>query len=546
MQLIKYINLLKGIQISVIIMKRIKQKFSLKNISNFFTNNVAIIVILLILASLMALMNVNGFKVNYNQLQTESPSSILIQDRIPVLADFYMRERIPSKIILAQEDQLEPGEVLEDIEFEARYNQNMLFSYLFIETGSPVPTREKHLFTHYSLSPGGEPINPGLRITEPITIYANWTPMINRQPWQSIARIALQGEYARKTYAPLRYQYIVANRTDQSATSVKLDELPGYTRPEGLDVSIRISGKESRAIVDFSYNFNNETRKTVTYDLNGGKLIAITQPTSYSVPVDGNINEFPNVTYESKRFIGWSHEPDGEVIALADVSVIEDMTLYAIYEDAISKPTDNTKGRYMSTYYIEAPNPGGQLVVLKQIDNVATIGEQIDIVPLELEHFERTFFGDFVKEEKIFAGQFLIVPKKDKSARLNNIIISFTEFNWLGAVMLTVLFGTLFWVFIDNSSKKYKYLVWTGLLLLSTMLLFLLPQFMNFSLYFQNLWDISKATDPAGTNIVLLGGVIMSGLFLIIAAVFSILTFGLAILNEKLEKKVELVEDTDQ
>ena len=78
------------------------------------------------------------------------------------------------------------------------------------------------------------------------------------------------------------------------------------------------------------------------------------------------------------------------------------------------------------------------------------------------------------------------------------------------------------------------------------MLLFLLPQFMNFSLYFQNLWDISKATDPAGTNIVLLGGVIMSGLFLIIAAVFSILTFVLAIINEKLEKKIELVEDTDR
>ena len=527
----------------MIFMKKLKQFFSIKNISNFFVNNVAIIVILLILSSLLALMNVNGFKINYNQLQTESPSSILIQDRIPILADFYSRERIPSKIVLSTEDQLEPGEILEDIEFEARYNQNMLFSYLFTETGSPVPTREKHLFTHYSLTPGGDPINPGFRITEPITVYANWTPMISRQPWQSIARIALQGEYARKTYAPLRYQYVVANRTDESTTNVELDGLAGYTRPEGNNVSIRVSGKESKAIVDFSFNFNNDTRKTITYDLNGGKLIAVTQPTSYSVPINGNINEFPNATYESKRFIGWSYAPDGEVIALVDVSVKDDMTLFAIYEDSIPKPTDNTKGRYMSMYYLEAPNPGGQLVVLKQTDNVGTIGEQIDIVPLELEHFERTFFGDFVKEEKIFAGQFLIVPKKDKSVRLNNVVISFTEFNWLGAFMLVVLFGTLFWVFIDNSSKKYKYLAWTGLLLISALLLFLLPKFINFSLYFQNLWDISKATDPAGTNIVLLGGVIMAGVFLIIAALFTLLTFVISIISNKLEHKTPILEE---
>ena len=526
----------------MIFMKRLKQFFSIKNISNFFINNVAIIVILLILSSLLALMNINGFKIKYNQLQTESPSSILIQDRIPVLADFYLRERIEAKIVLAQEEELEPDEVLEDIEFEARYNQNMLFSYLFLETGSPVPTREKHLFTHYSLTPGGEPINPGLRITEPVTIYANWTPMLSRQPWQSIARIALQGEYARKTYAPLRYQYVVANRTDESSTSVELNDLVGYTRPEGNNVSVRVSGKESKAIVDFSFNFNNDTRKTITYDLNGGKLIAVTQPTFYSVPINGNINEFPNASYESKRFVGWSYTPTGEVIALADVSVKEDMTLYAIYEDAIPKPTDNTKGRYMSTYYIEAPNPGSQLIALKQIDNIGTIGEQIDIVPLELDHFERAFFGDFIKEEKIFAGQFLIVPKKDKSVRLNNVVISFTEFNWLGALMLVVLFGTLFWVFIDNSSRKYKYLAWTGLLLVSAMLLFLLPKFINFSLYFQNLWDISKATDPAGTNIVLLGGVIMAGVFMIIAAVFTLLTFVISIINDKLEHKSPVLE----
>ncbi len=112
--------------------------------------------------------------------------------------------------------------------------------------------------------------------------------------------------------------------------------------------------------------------------------------------------------------------------------------------------------------------------------------------------------------------------------------------------MLLLVFVTLMWVFIDNSSRKSKFIIWAGLLLVATVILFLLPSMINFSSYLEYLLAESKNVDPAATTITTLNGVKFAGMFLILAAVFSILTFVLAIINEKLEKKIELVEDTDR
>lgn len=281
--------------------------------------------------------------------------------------------------------------------------------------------------------------------------------------------------------------------------------------------------------------------------MNGGSLIAQTQLLKYKIARNGNIISSPNVQHSTKRFVGWSLAKDGEVISLQDVSMTGNLTLYAVFEDYIPVPEKGTnQGRYMSIYHIESISQNGTYVVLKQVDNIGTINEIVSVQDLNNENFELISFDDYIYEEKIFQGQFLIVPKKDKSVRLNNLIISYTEFNWIGAAMLLLVFVTLMWVFIDNSSRKSKFIIWAGLLLVATVILFLLPSMINFSSYLEYLLAESKNVDPAATTITTLNGVKFAGMFLILAAVFSILTFVLAIINEKLEKKMELVEDTDR
>lgn len=514
------------------------KKISLSKLANFFSNNLSIVVILAILLSIMSIMMINGFRVEYESLDTAPETAILVEDRVPALAAYYQRDRIPVTIVLEQSD----GENLNVIEYEARWNSNRIFSEAFIDNLSKLPEKEGYLFTHFSLLPDGEPLDPGIRVTEPMTVYANWITTPKVQPWQTLAQVNNQIELARQRYVPYYYSYFPVNKGANQ--TVTLDEIDGLTRKDGYEVTLRISGTESKPIVNFSFNYDRINRYTVNMDLNGGKLQVSTQPTTYLIPENGSINESPNVTKEGHRFLGWSTSIDGNVVALEDIVLTSDDTLYAIYQPSQSVPVPgSTQGRYLTSYMIESVDYTKPLVVLMVTDNTAEIDSIIEAEEIVLDNFEKVILGESSKKQIVFAGQFSIVSKKDKIASLNNKVMSYTETNIFGIIALALLAGVLFWAFLDNSSRNIKFLGWAILLTIAAVLIFMLPSLVNFSAYFQNIWDTSLEINPEATKIVMLPGMLMAGLFITFGAFISYITYFLTIINRRKQPKQEEISE---
>ena len=522
-------------------------KFTLNKIKDFLTENTSIIVILLTLFSLISLMMINGFKIDYESLDTDPPSSVLVEDRVPALARYYQRNRVNTTIVLASPSELEEGEVLEDITYEAKYNQHFRFDEAFIESGQSVPTREKHLFTHFSLTPGGEPLDPAERITEEVTVYANWIPKPKINPWQVLAKITTQIELGTQTYIPYKYQYQLVNKG--SITNITLDTIPGLIR-ESYDVKVNVPGTETKEIVEFKYDYNRQVRHTITYDLNGGQLLIPTQRTTYSIPNNGMLLESPGAKMEGHRFLGWSTEPTGAVTLLDDVVMKQDTTVYAIFQKSVAKP-DPASGtaRYQTSYFLESielktePNKILSPKLLYAVENVANINDEIVSEEITIPHFESVALDKYSYKELVLGAQYLIVPKKDKVFSLNQKVMSFTETNPAGILLLVLIFGVLAWTFLDTRSTHTKYLGWGIILVVAGILAFVLPQLVRFSIYFQKIWDMSKVLNPDGTKITPLIGIKLSGSLLLIAAVFSFATYAICMVAKKKEKKIEKIEE---
>lgn len=518
-----------------------QSKFTLNKIRDFLTENTPIIVILLVLFSLASLMMIKGFRLDYESLDTDPPSSVLVEDRVPALARYYQRERINVTLKLANPSELEEGEVLDDINYEAKYNQNFIFSNAFSENELNVPTRENHLFTHFSLTPGGEVIDPGERITEPVTVYANWIPKPKVQPWQVLAKLTLQIELGTQTYVPYKYTYLAVNKGAQ--TNITLDQIPGLIISDsrivenGYQTKINIAGTESKPIVEFKYNYNRTLRQTVTYDLNGGVLVVPTQRTEYSLPNNGLILESPGAKKDDHRFLGWSLDPQGNVSLLEDVVVKNNVPLYAIYAKSVAKPDSNSgQGRYQTTYILESIQPNTS-VPLYSIENVANLNEEIISEEIQIPHFESVLIDAYTPKTMILGGQYLIVPKKDKVFNLNEKVMSFTEVNPAGVLVLLLMFGLLAWTFLDNRIYKNKFLYWGIILVITGIFVIVLPQFVRFSVYFKNIWEMSKQINAAGTKITPLSGIITSGVSLLVAAVFCFITYIILLVSSKKENK---------
>jgi len=515
-----------------------QSKFTLNKIKDFLTENTSIIVILLVLFSLISLMLINGFKIEYESLDTDPPASVLVEDRVPALALYYRRERINVNIVLAAPTELEEGEVLDDIQYEAKYNQHHRFAEIFTENEIGIPIREKHLFTHFSLTPGGEPLDPAIRITEETTVYANWIPKPKINPWQVLARITTRIELGTQSYIPYKYSYLLVNKSGQP-TDVTLENIPGLTR-ERYDVKITVAGTETKEIVDFRYDYNRVNRHTVSFDLNGGELLVSTQRTEYSIPNNGMVLESPGAKKDGHRFLGWSLEPTGSVMLLEDVIMTENRTLYAIFQKSVAKPDPATgQGRYQTTYILESINPSSAPLALYAIENIANINDEISAAEIEIPHFEQVLLDMYSDKTMVLGAQYLIVPKKDKVFSLNQKVMSFTETNPFGILLLLLMFSVLVWTFIDNRSVNIKFLGWGIILVVAGVLVLVLPQLVRFSVYFKNIWEMSKELNPEGTRIAPLIGVKLSGALLLIASVFSFTTYVITIIADKKEKHLE-------
>ncbi len=515
-------------------------KFSLNKIKYFLIKNTPIMVILLVLFSLISLMLIQGFKLDYDSYDTSPPSSILVEDRVPALALYYQRDRVNVNIILADPSELEPGEVLENITFEARYNSNRSFDEAFKENDGMIPLRENYLFTHFSLTPNGEPLNPSERITEEITIYANWTVKPTINPWQVLARVAIRIELGSQTYLPYKYSYHLINKGE--VNYIDVPTMAGFEMNE-YKVRVRVDGKETRKIVDANANYNSLNRHNITFDLNGGTLPVPTQKTVYSIPHNGLVLESPGVAKEGYRFLGWSLVKDGNSLTLQDVIMDQDVVVYAKYTPIIDKPNPNTgTGRYQTTYYLESIDYNSAPIALMSIDRIGTINEHIEAEELEFPNFTIMPVDLYSHKTTYYGAQFLIVPKKDKVFSLNEKIMSFTETNPAGVIALLMIFGILVWTFIDNKQYNNKFLGWGILLLATAILIFFLPQLVKFSVYFQNIWDISKELNPDGTKITALIGIKLSGTLLLIASIFSFATYVIALISDKKDKKVEVID----
>jgi|GEM_PF-2264081 len=513
-----------------------QSKFTLNKIKDFLTENTSIIVILLVLFSLISLMFINGFKIEYESIDSVPPSSILVEDRVPALALYYKRERVNVKIVLADPSELEEGEVLDDVTYEARYNQHFRFIGAFDEGKQAIPTREKHLFTHFSLTPNGEPLDPAERITEEVTVYANWVPKPKINPWQVLAQVTTQIELGTQTYMPYKYSYQLVNKGQTN--DITLENIPGLTR-EKYDMKITISGTEPAEIVEFKYDYNRIARHTITYDLNGGQLLS-SRITQYSIPNNGMLLESPGVRKDGHRFLGWSTEPTGNVILLEDIIMKGDKTLYAIFAKSIAEPDSGSgKGRYQTTYFMESINYNVASVVLYAVEKIANINDMIAAEELDIPHFEQVLLDDYSKKDLILGAQYLIVPRKDKVFSLNNKVMSFTETNPAGILLLLLMLGVLIWTFIDNGTNHNKFLGWGIILLVAGIFALVLPQLVRFSVYFQNIWDISKELNPEGTKITPLIGIKLSGALLLIASVSSFATYVITIIANKKEKQLE-------
>ena len=512
-----------------------QSKFSLNKIKDFLYTNTSILVIVLVLFSFISLMLINGFKIDYESLDTDPPVSVLVEDRVPALALYYQRERVNVNIVLANPEELEEWEVLDDIVYAARYNSHRRFDEVFVGSGSVIPTREKHLFTHFSLTPGGDPLDPAERITEEITVYANWIPKPKINPWQVLARIALQIELGTQSYIPYQYSYHLITKGGND--TITLPTIDGLTR-ETYDVKPKVVGTETKEVVDFLYNYNRINRHTVTFNLNGGKLPVSTQRTEFSIPNNGMVLEFPGVTRDNHRFLGWSLAPDGDVLLLQDIVIKENKTLYAIFMPSVPKPNPSTNtGRYQTTYMLESIDYDAVPVALMAVENIGTINEEIAAEPLELAHFEEVPVDKYSHKSLILGSQFLIVPKKDKVFNLNQKVMSFTETNVFGIITLLLIFSILVWTFIDNRNYNMKFLGWGILALGTAIMVFVLPQLVRFSVYFKNIWEISKTLNPDSTKITMLSGIKLSGSLLIIASLISFASFIITFIADKKTKE---------
>lgn len=516
-------------------MKKNRFKNFMYKLNEILTNNISIIILVTLLASIVFLMYQKGFKINVDMTVNPQQSAVLVEDRVPSLAVYYQRQRVPVTIVLDTEEN-------KTFEFEVKYNANRLFEPYF---ENKIPEKEGYLFTHFSLEEDGEPLDPGLRVTEPLTVYANWTEKISTLPYQVIARINYQIEIGRRRYASYFYDYKKINKG--ANTTVELDDVDGLRRLEGLEVKLRVDGTEKREIVDYNFGFNREDTRTLSYDLNGGELLVSTQQRVSTVPVNSAVSEPPGVKKENKRFIGWSLTEDGPIIPLEDVLVSDDTTLYAQFQDIIVQPSANsTQGRYLTTYFVEGVGINSTFVAISVTDNIGEINEIIEAELLEFDHLESIIYGDLQSRSFIFNGQFLIVSKKDKMSLLNDKILAYTNVNPFGVVLLVVMFVTMFWSFFDSKSNAWKILVWALLMAGIAVMIFVLPKTINFSNYFQNIWNLSKEINPKGTSVEILTGLVISGTIAAIGAGITFITFGINLTMSKLKEKEELLEETKQ
>ena len=123
--------------------------------------------------------------------------------------------------------------------------------------------------------------------------------------------------------------------------------------------------------------------------------------------------EFPGVTRDNHRFLGWSLAPDGDVLLLQDIVIKENKTLYAIFMPSVPKPNPSTNtGRYQTTYMLESIDYDAVPVALMAVENIGTINEKIAAEPLELAHFEEVPVDKYSHKSLILGSQFLIVPRK--------------------------------------------------------------------------------------------------------------------------------------
>lgn len=511
------------------------KKNKLTNIFNILNNNLAIIVIFLVLFSLVSILMINGFRVDYESLDTAPPQSVLVEDRVPALALYYQRDRVNVNIILADESELDEGEVLENITYQARYNSHSIFTEPFATLNSTIPLRDNYLFTHFSLTKGGEPLDPGIRVTEEMTIYANWILKPKVQPYQILTRLAMQIELGIKQYVPYFYEYKVVAKG--STTEFDLEVIPNLTRSD-YKAKITVKGTETNPVLSFNYDYDRIERKSIKYNLNGGKLLVPTQSTSFQVPVNGLVFEKPDVTKEGSRFLGWSTSLDGSIMPLQDVVVDKDIELFAIYEPSLPAPNPSTKqGRYLTTYYVESNDYRSNYLVLMITDSIANLNDEISAKEIEIDNFSLVLVDNYSHKFIIFAGQFLIVAKKDKVATLNNKVMSFTEITPLGVIILLLMFTILGWAFLDNRQYRLKHLYWAILLLITGILVLILPQFVNFSHYFQSIWDLSKELNASDTKISMLIGIQLSGSLLLIASVMSFTAYISTLIPSKTKDK---------
>ena len=500
----------------------------------FINSNLAIIVVIISIFSFLLLFYKNGFELQVNLSTKSVPESILIQEGVPVLKKYYARDRVNVTLKLVADDSLlDEGEVLDDLIVEKKYNERAVFS---------VPTREKHLFSHWSSTPNGDPLDPATRITEETTLYANWIDKPVWYPYQVLLKVIDKVEVSDKIYGVYRYHYYIINKG--SSLKVEHNEYDDYvSASENKTLLVNVGGNETNSEITREINYNKISRKTVTVDLNGGNKIVPSNPTVFTTPTNGSIPTLLTVRKEGHYFAGWSYSSDGPVMILEDQVVDDDITIYAIFKET---PMAKTKeeGRYSTEYYMESTSGPGSVIFYTNYQ-IGTIGdmivaEELENLNIDAEHLFQDMGTDYLPQSRTFVSIDAIINKQDKIATLQNKVLSITKNNYVGILGIVLLFAAQIFLFVEIGRNKYNYLIASIMFVGVTVIFATLLKTIKFSDYYNSLLRLSVEINPE-THFIKVGTPLI--LATVLAGVVAVLTFAAFIINVVFEKKTKDVEN---
>lgn len=272
--------------------ERMKRKFRKQNIIDFFTNNAAILVILLLLATLFSLIGAKGIRIETIRSQYYNNEGILAADEAPVLNKYYSRKRLNIDLVVIDESELKEGETAKKIQYEARMHQQSIFNDAF--GSGPIvqlPKREGHLFKHWSETIGGEPIDPSERLSSDKTLYAVWYEKPELTETQKIGTITYLQEIGEKIFLPRTYDYVVYE--DGAKTPYTYKTFSGISLQEDLPLEL---GKEEfggLGLLEVKIHKDNKYKVTFLFDSDNEELLGARADLSPEGKRDRKVYEVP-------------------------------------------------------------------------------------------------------------------------------------------------------------------------------------------------------------------------------------------------------------